>query len=65
VTRTDGTIVRFTVTRVARYPKSTFPAGEVYAPTATPELRLITCGGVFDRVAGSYEDNVIVFARMR
>jgi hypothetical protein len=28
------------------------------------ELRLITCGGVFDRSTGSYLSNVVVFARM-
>ena len=64
VDRADGTTVRFTVTRVARYPKGAFPAAEVYGPTPDAELRLITCGGVFDRATGSYADNVIVFARL-
>jgi sortase (surface protein transpeptidase) len=57
----DGT-TRFTVTRVERHPKSAFPAAAVYAPTTGAELRLITCGGTFDRAAGSYTDNVVVFA---
>ena len=43
--------MRFTVTRVARYPKDAFPTAEVYGPTADAELRLITCGGAFDRAA--------------
>ena len=63
VARADGSTARFTVTRVVRAPKSAFPAAEVYAPTSGAELRLITCGGAFDRAAGSYEDNVVVFAR--
>ena len=63
VGRADGTTARFTVTRVARYPKGAFPAGEVYAPTTDAELRLITCGGAFDRAARSYVDNVVVYAR--
>jgi hypothetical protein len=62
VTRTDGTTVRFTVTRVARFPKDAFPTADVYAPTPRPELRLITCGGAFDRTARSYLDNVVVYA---
>jgi hypothetical protein len=62
VTRTDGTTVRFTVTRVARFPKGAFPTAEVYAPTPRPELRLITCGGAFDPTARSYLDNVVVYA---
>ena len=63
VTRTDGTTVRFTVTRVARFPKDAFPTSEVYAPTPGPELRLITCGGAFDRTARSYLDDVVVYAK--
>jgi hypothetical protein len=64
VTRTDGTTARFTVTRVARFPKGAFPTAEVYAPTPWAELRLITCGGAFDRSARSYLDDVVVYARV-
>jgi sortase (surface protein transpeptidase) len=63
VTRGDGQTVAFTVTRVAAYPKSDFATAEVYGPTPGPELRLITCGGTFDRSRRSYTDNVVVFAR--
>jgi sortase (surface protein transpeptidase) len=63
ITRADGSVVRFTVTRVDRYPKSTFPTAEVYGPTADAQLRLITCGGSFDPSARSYVDDVVVFAR--
>ena len=63
VDRADGTTVRFVVTHAARYPKSEFPTSAVYGPATGPELRLITCGGAFDRSAGSYRDNVVVSAR--
>ncbi|MFD2090575.1 class F sortase [Blastococcus deserti] len=63
VGRADGSTVTFIVTRVVRRAKNAFPSVDVYAPTAGAELRLITCGGAFDRAAGSYEDNVIVFAQ--
>jgi sortase (surface protein transpeptidase) len=62
--RADGSALRFVVTRVAQVAKAEFPTAEVYGPTAEPELRLITCGGSFDRSAGHYRDNVIVFARL-
>lgn len=62
VGRTDGTTVRFTATRVDQVPKSAFPTEAVYGDTTGPELRLITCGGTFDRDAHSYRDNVIVYA---
>ncbi|HEV7211446.1 MAG TPA: class F sortase [Blastococcus sp.] len=64
VTRADGTTVRFRVTRVARYPKTAFPTATVYGPTPGAELRLITCGGRFDRAHRSYVDDVVVFARL-
>jgi sortase (surface protein transpeptidase) len=62
VRRKDGTVARFEVSRVATYPKRDFPSREVYAPLASPGLRLITCGGVFDRGEGSYRSNVVVYA---
>ena len=63
VDRADGSTAAFVVTRVARHPKTAFPTAAVYGPTTRPELRLITCGGAFDRSAGSYLDNVVVWAR--
>jgi sortase (surface protein transpeptidase) len=62
IRRTDNTTVRFTVTRVDQVPKTHFPTEDVYGDTTGPELRLITCGGTFDKNAHSYRDNVIVYA---
>ncbi len=64
VDREDGTTARFTVTGIGRYPKDDFPTAAVYGPTPRAELRLVTCGGDFDRSRASYEDNVVVFARL-
>jgi sortase (surface protein transpeptidase) len=60
--QTDGSTKRFVVRRVDQVAKSQFPTDAVYGDTAGPELRLITCGGTFDRAAHSYRDNVIVYA---
>ncbi|MEU9819377.1 class F sortase [Pseudonocardia alni] len=62
VDRADGTSVVFAVRRVGRFPKAEFPTAEVYGDLDHAGLRLITCGGVFDRSARSYVDNVVVFA---
>ncbi|GAA4747839.1 hypothetical protein GCM10023328_32800 [Modestobacter marinus] len=62
VTGSDGRPVTFTVTRVAAHPKDDFPTEEVYGPTTGAELRLVTCGGDFDRSRRSYTDNVVVLA---
>ena len=64
VVRADGSRVRFTVQRVQEYPKARFPTADVYYPTLTPMLRLVTCGGAFDRNLRHYLDNVIVFATL-
>lgn len=52
---------RFIVTSVEQYPKDGFPTERVYGPVPTRELRLITCGGSFDRSVRSYRDNIIAF----
>jgi LPXTG-site transpeptidase (sortase) family protein len=62
VTRSDGQVFAYRVTTVETYPKSAFPTARVYGPTPVPELRLITCGGAFDRRIRHYEDNVVVTA---
>jgi sortase (surface protein transpeptidase) len=64
VGRADGTMAVFTVTAVRKVAKDLFPTAAVYGPVPDPELRLITCGGVFDRSLGSYLSNVVVFARL-
>jgi sortase (surface protein transpeptidase) len=64
VGREDGSVVTFVVDDVRVVPKDAFPTLEVYGNTDGPELRLITCGGPFDSAAGSYVDNVVVFASL-
>lgn len=58
----DGREVTFRVDDVRRYAKSAFPTADVYGPVPGPVLRLITCGGVFDRKVGHYRDNIVVYA---
>ena len=65
VTTADATVLRFTVDRVEQYPKTRFPTADVYYPTLTPKLRLVTCGGSFDFVARHYRSNVIAFATLQ
>ncbi|ALE77662.1 hypothetical protein WY02_03465 [Pseudonocardia sp. AL041005-10] len=70
VDRDDGSTAQFAVTHIERYPKVDFsdPAStatrEVYGDTAAAELRLVTCGGTFDRDARSYRDQLVVFATL-
>lgn len=64
VTRTDGTVAEFTIDDVQVVPLERFDARKVYGQRQADraELRLITCGGTFDRKAGAYTANVVVSA---
>jgi sortase (surface protein transpeptidase) len=64
VERADGARLRFVVEQARSFPKATFPTAEVFGPAPWAALRLVTCGGTFDRARGSYRDNLVVFARL-
>ncbi|MFG2888550.1 class F sortase [Streptomyces sp. NPDC048248] len=64
VARRDGKTAKFTVDRVAQYPKNKFPTVEVYKNLDHAGLRLITCGGEYDEGRHYYPDNVVVFASL-
>jgi sortase (surface protein transpeptidase) len=63
VTLADGAREKFEVDGVQKVSKSAFPAS-VYAPASYPALRLVTCGGPFDKASGQYEDNIVVYAHL-
>ncbi|GAA3254989.1 hypothetical protein GCM10010532_104190 [Dactylosporangium siamense] len=65
VERLDGSVAVFAVTGSGRYPKDRFPTDAVYGPVDHAGLRLITCGGEFDRATGHYRDNIVVWAVLR
>jgi hypothetical protein len=60
-----GSTTSFTVQRLEQHPKDDFPTDAVYRSDLDQHaLRLITCGGSFDRSTGHYRDNIIVFATL-
>ncbi|NEA63246.1 class F sortase [Streptomyces sp. SID12488] len=61
--RADGHTAVYTVYAVKTYDKAGFPSREVYGARARPELRLITCGGDYDRRTG-YTGNIVVYAHL-
>lgn len=65
VHRTDGSSAVFVVERTKQVSKNAFPTDEVYGTTSGPTLRLVTCGGSFDRRSGHYRDNFVVFLQIR
>jgi sortase (surface protein transpeptidase) len=62
VRRADGTLAVFRVYAERMYAKAHFPTQQVYGLVPGAELRLITCGGVFDTATRSYLSNVVVYA---
>jgi Sortase domain len=62
ITRADGSVVRFRVEGLERWPKVAFPSRRVFRPTRISTLRLVTCSGNFDASTGHYVDNTIVYA---
>ncbi|MCZ4513872.1 class F sortase [Streptomyces sp. ActVer] len=64
VIRDDGRVAEFTVEDVQVFTRDRFDAEKVYGTrqTGRAELRLITCGGTFDRTSRAYTANVVVSA---
>jgi sortase (surface protein transpeptidase) len=62
IRRAGGKLAVFRVYAEHMYAKDRFPTRRVYGPVPDPELRLITCGGIFDPATGSYLSNVVVYA---
>lgn len=64
IARDDKVTASFTVDSVEVFAKNQFPDDRVYGKTADAQLRLITCGGAYDRKRGDYTANVVVFAHL-
>ncbi len=62
--QTDGALYTYYVTEIEHLSKSAFPTERVYGRTADSTLRLVTCGGKFDRKTGHYVENTIVYAEL-
>lgn len=64
VTRADGKVAVFTVTGGKVYSKDQFPTADVYGNLDYAGLRLITCGGTYDKANHRYLGNLVVFATL-
>lgn len=63
VRRADGRTAVYTVDKVRVFDRDRFPDKEVYGTARRPELRVITCGGLYTHRTG-YSSNVVVFAHL-
>lgn len=62
VEQADGDTTAFVVERSEQVDKDQLPTDRIWNHTTDRVLRLITCGGQFDRSVRHYTDNVIVYA---
>lgn len=60
----SGYVATFRIAQLEQYGKDDFPTQRVYGDVDAPELRLITCGGAFDRSSGHYRANLVGYAAM-
>lgn len=65
VAHADGARSTFAVRDAEQQDKDDLPVDRIWNDTDDSVLRLITCGGEFDRQRRSYESNVIVYADAR
>ena len=59
-----GRPLRYRVTAVREYAKGRMPRRLVFGSSSRNRLRLVTCGGAFNNAIGSYDDNIVVYARL-
>lgn len=62
VTDKTGKVHEFEAGRKQQTDKTALPVKAIWGETDGPALRLITCGGDFDKASGHYVSNVIVWA---
>lgn len=64
INRKDGLTAKFKVDKVQLFSQDAFPEQEVYGPINYSGLRLITCGGTYNKITHRYSHNTVVFARL-
>ncbi|HSW97453.1 MAG TPA: class F sortase [Candidatus Saccharimonadales bacterium] len=55
----------FVVTKQIAYPYNNVPLQDIFAPSTTPHLNLITCNGTWDKVNKNYSQRVVVYAELK
>jgi hypothetical protein len=63
VTDSAGDEHRYDVVARRTYDKSVLPTDRLFSRAGPSQLVLVTCGGTFDSEAGSYRDNVVIYAQ--
>jgi hypothetical protein len=62
VTAADGTRHAYLVTGHRTYRQAGLP-GDLFTASGPARLALVTCAGRYDREAGRYQENLVIYAR--
>ncbi len=62
---TEGGQQSYEVRQVVQISKRSVPLEQVFSRTGPATLRIVTCGGPYDRSRGGYLDNLVVTAEPR
>lgn len=62
IARKDGRTVTFQVKSAEQFDQNAFPTEKVYGDIDNAGLRLITCGGTFNKDTGRYTHNTVILA---
>ncbi|THA51454.1 class F sortase [Streptomyces sp. A1136] len=60
ITGTGGRLYRYRVVARRTYPRTRLPA-DLFGPRGGHRLVLVTCAGAYDREAGRYADNLVLY----
>jgi sortase (surface protein transpeptidase) len=63
ITRDDGTVITYQADTISQFSQNNFPTKAIYGSVPYAGIRLITCSGVWDKQAGHYSQNLVVFGK--
>jgi sortase A len=65
VTDQKGQVFHFVVTNKQSYPWDNFPLDDIFGPSNTAHLHLITCQGIWNETSHNYSQRLVVSADLR
>ena len=65
VTDEKGTTLTFVVKKQKSYPRGSAPINKIFQTSEGQSLNLITCSGTFNRLEGTHEERLVVFAELK
>ena len=61
----NGETLTFLVTRLESYPYDDAPLREIFGPSSSQRLNLITCTGTFNRATQTHAERLVVFTELK